>query len=132
MPILAQFMPYHKFLGPSAGSARKVLHLVMVSIPSGLRPPSKGLPSYTGPPKYELPEVEILEMEMEEQTRTRGQLELCLNDFGTFTFRNRLTGLVTASGMDVKQRIDYNLRVLSANEGYLRIWCPIIRRSYFA
>ncbi|KAL5349760.1 hypothetical protein ACLOAV_004792 [Pseudogymnoascus australis] len=83
-------------------------------------------PSYTGLAKYELPEDQILEIETEEQTRPGGQPELCLNDFGTFTFRNRLTGLFTTSGMDVKQRIDYDLRVSSANEDYSRIWCPII------
>ena len=83
-------------------------------------------PSYTGPQKYELSEEEILEMELEEQARPKGQPELCLNDLGTFTFRNRLTGFVTTSGMDVKQRIDYDLRVFSAHEDYSRIWCPII------
>lgn len=82
--------------------------------------------SYTGPQKYELSEEEILEMELEEQARPKGQPELCLNDLGTFTFRNRLTGLVTTSGMDVKQRIDYDLRVFSAHEDYSRIWLPII------
>ncbi|OBT65425.1 hypothetical protein VE03_06041 [Pseudogymnoascus sp. 23342-1-I1] len=83
-------------------------------------------PSYTQPLKFELSEEEILEMEMEEQARPKGQPELCLNDLGTFTFRDCQTGLVTTSGMDVKQRVDYELRVLCAHEDYHRIWCPII------
>lgn len=83
-------------------------------------------PPYTGPQKYELSEEEILEMEMEEQAKPKGQPELCLNDLGTFTFQNRVTGLVTTSGMDVKQKIDYDLRGLAAYEDYSRIWCPII------
>ncbi|KFY35024.1 hypothetical protein V494_06273 [Pseudogymnoascus sp. VKM F-4513 (FW-928)] len=83
-------------------------------------------PPFPGPPKYELSEEEILEIEMEEQAEPKGQPELCLNDLGTFTFRNRMSGLITKSGMDVKQKIDYELRVLTAHEDYSRIWMPVI------
>ncbi|OBT54063.1 hypothetical protein VE04_06796 [Pseudogymnoascus sp. 24MN13] len=83
-------------------------------------------PPYTGPEKYELSEEEILEMEIEEQAKPKNEPKLCLNDLGTFTFKNRITGLVTTSGMDVKQKIDYDLRGYFAHEDYSRIWCPVI------
>ncbi|OBT77684.1 hypothetical protein VF21_03707 [Pseudogymnoascus sp. 05NY08] len=83
-------------------------------------------PPYTGPQKYELSEEEILEMKIEEQAKPKNEPKLCLNDLSTFIFRNRTTGLVTTSGMDVKQKIDYDLRGYFAHEDYSRIWCPMI------
>jgi hypothetical protein len=63
---------------------------------------------------------------MSQETLGKLQPELCLNDLGTFTFRDRLTGTIYTSGMDVKQKIDYNLRVYSACDDYAKIWCPVI------
>lgn len=65
-------------------------------------------------------------METEEQAKPKNQPKLYLNDLGTFTFKSRMTGLVTTSGMDVKQKIDYDLRAYFAHEDYSRIWCPVI------
>ncbi|OBT83899.1 hypothetical protein VE02_08409 [Pseudogymnoascus sp. 03VT05] len=83
-------------------------------------------PPYTGPLKYELSEEEILDMEIEEQAKPKNEPKLCLNDLGTFTFRNRMTGFVKTSGMDVQQKIDHDLRGYFAHEDYSRIWCPVI------
>lgn len=87
-------------------------------------------PTYVAPRRYDrgLPPQSFRHLlsQISQEARPKGQPELCLNDLGTFTFRDRLTRVIYTSGMDVKQKIDYNLRVYSADEDYARIWCPVI------
>jgi hypothetical protein len=64
--------------------------------------------------------------EIPSNSRPRRQPQLCLNDLGTFTFRDRLTDTIYTSGMDVKQSIDYKVRVYSTCDGYAARWCPVI------